>query len=92
MNKSVCVVNLTNTDLGAIVNGFPTDPIELRPFDYIFTRENIWSWWCKVGFMPMNRNSSNDDKVRHELGECGATEEKKEKIKILVEDYKNLLF
>jgi len=87
LNKSVCVFHMTNNDLGAIVNGFPTDPIKLRPFDYIFMRENIWSWWCKVGFMPMNRNSLNDDKVRHELGDCGATEEKKEKIKMLVEDY-----
>ena len=29
----------------------------------------------------------NNNKVRHELGDCGATEEKKEKIKMLVEDY-----
>ena len=35
----------------------------------------------------MNRNSLNDDKVRHELGDCGATKEKKDKIKMLVEDY-----
>ena len=65
VNKSVCVVHMINNYLGAILNGFPTNPIELHPFDYIFTRENIWSWWCKVEFMPINRNSLNNDKVRH---------------------------
>ena len=37
--------------------------------------------------MTINRNNFNDVKVRYELGDCGATEEKKEKIKMLVEYY-----
>ncbi len=63
VKDSVCNVKVNATDLSAIVNGFPGDPIELRPFDRIFTRKNIWSWWCKVGFIPMNRNALNDEKV-----------------------------
>ena len=33
LNKSVCAIHLTNCDLASIVNGYPKDPIELRPFD-----------------------------------------------------------
>jgi len=60
---SVCNVKLDNCDLSGIVNGFPGDPISLRPFDRYFTRANIWKWWCNVGFMPMTRNALNDEKV-----------------------------
>ncbi len=85
---SVCNVKIDNCDLSAIVNGFPGDPIELRPFDKIFTRKNIWSWWCKVGFIPMNRNALNNDKVRQQLGEyTAAVGGQGERLKILVEDY-----
>ncbi len=38
---SVCTVRIENTDL-AIVNGYYCDPIELKPFDNIFTKQNIW--------------------------------------------------
>ncbi len=72
VNGSVCNVKVDNCDLSAIVNGFPGDPIELHPFDRVFTRQNIWSWWCKVGFLPMNRNSLNDDKFRQQFGENAA--------------------
>ena len=34
---SHCNVKLDNNDLSAIVNGYPDDPIELRPFNKIFT-------------------------------------------------------
>ena len=61
--KSVCNVTIGNPDLPRIVNGFPGDPIQKRPFDFVFTKENIWGWWKKVGFMPMSRNSLNHPKV-----------------------------
>ena len=31
---SVCNVTLTYKDISTIVNGYPGDPIDLRPFDY----------------------------------------------------------
>ena len=33
---SICNVSFTNLDLGNLVNGWPDDPIELRPFDCHF--------------------------------------------------------
>ena len=86
-NKSVCNVSLGNDDLSAIVNGFPGDPIDARPFDKYFTRANIISWWVKVGFLPMTRASLNDPKVRIELGEGGAPEEDGKRLELLVEEY-----
>mmetsp|Transcript_18820 Transcript_18820/g.39497 ORF Transcript_18820/g.39497 Transcript_18820/m.39497 type:complete len:132 (+) Transcript_18820:226-621(+) len=72
VNGSVCNVKVDNCDLSAIVNGFPGDPVELRPFDRVFTQQNIWSWWCKVRFLPMNRNLLKDGKVRQQFGENAA--------------------
>ena len=85
--KSVCNVTIGNPDLPRIVNGFPGDPIQKRPFDFVFTKENIWGWWKKVGFMPMSRNSLNHPKVRWELGEGGAPEEATVRLELLVDDY-----
>ncbi len=62
-NRSVCNIALGNFDLGHIVNGFKGDPIEKRPFDYTFTTTNIRKWWEKVGFLPMTRAATKDDKV-----------------------------
>ncbi len=66
---SICNINLTNHDLGNIVNGFPGDAIKDRPFDYCFSEDNIIKNWIAVGFMPITGNAANDPKVRHELGE-----------------------
>ncbi len=85
---SVCNVKINNCDLSSIVNGFPGDPISLRPFDKIFTRQNIWLWWCKVGFIPMNRNTLNDDKVRQQLGgEKASVGDQGQRLQLLVDDY-----
>ena len=50
LNDVVQVVNLTNEDLPLIVNGRPTDPIKLQPFDCCFTKESETSflrdWLC----------------------------------------------
>ena len=85
---SVCNITLGNKDLPNIVNGYPNDPVKLRPFDKTFTRENIVKWWKAVGFLPMNRNALNDPKVRWESGEGGAPKEATERIDLLEKDYK----
>lgn len=87
IKQNVCNVSITNRDLSFIVNGLPNDPIEKKPFSNTFTRSNIWSWWNKVGFIPMNRNAVNDPKVRYERGEGGAPEQESKMIELLVEDY-----
>ena len=57
---SVCSVNITNRDLGAIVNGYPGDPLDLRPFDKCFSIVKILNTWIVVGFMPMTGNAILD--------------------------------
>ncbi len=57
---SISCVKLDNGNLCGVVNGFPGDPIALRPFDCYFSCANIWKWWCNVGFMPMTRNALNN--------------------------------
>jgi len=46
--------------------------LELRPFDYHFTKKEIIRSWIAVGFLPMTGRAMEDPKVRHELGEGGA--------------------
>ena len=84
---SVCNVSFTPQDLPRIVNGYPGDPIDLRPFDKTFTKEIIKSWWAKVGFLPMNRNSLHDPKVRWEKGGGGAPKEAEVRIARLESAY-----
>jgi len=85
--KSVCNVTLGNKDLANIINGFPGDPIDLRPFDKVFTQDNIKSWWKNVGFLPMTRNAVNNPKTQWELGEGSAPEEGTARLVILIDDY-----
>ena len=85
--RSICNVNITNRDLAHIVNGFPNDSIELRPFDNCFTKENIIKTWIAVGFLPMTGNAANDPKVAYELGPGGAPEKAQVRIEELVKDY-----
>ena len=86
--NSVCSVGLGNLDLGNMVNGYPGDPLEFRPFDNVFQRDKILGWWRKVGFLPMTRNAVNDPKVRHEVGKGGAPEEEGNRLVLLEEEYK----
>jgi len=85
--ESITKVKLSNLDLGHVINGFPGDPVELRPFDFCFTQEKIIKTWIKVGFMPHTGNVVLDPKVRHELGEGGAPEEQLVRMEQLVKDY-----
>ena len=74
-------------DLGNLVNGWPGDPIEKRPFDCHFTVERIIKTWIAVGFLPMMGNGINNSKVRHELGGGGAPLEDATRMKALNKDY-----
>ena len=85
--QSITKVKLCNLDLGHVINGFPGDPAELRPFDFCFTKEKIIKTWINVGFMPHTGNAALDPKVRHELGEGGAPQEAQVRLEHLVEDY-----
>ena len=85
---SLMNVGLGNLDLGHMVDGYPGDPIERRPFTYCFTPAKVLTWWRKVGFLPMNRNALNDPKVRYELGEGGAPEDEGRRLALLEEAYK----
>ena len=85
---SVMNVGLSNLDLGNMVNGYPGDAIEDKPFDNSFTRKSILSWWRKVGFLPMTRSAINDPKVRYELGEGGAPEDDGKRLQLLEDAYK----
>ena len=58
--NSIGNVSLSKRDLANIVNGFPDNAVENRPFDFCFTRENIIKCWIAVGFMPMTGNAAND--------------------------------
>jgi hypothetical protein len=59
-------VQLTNSDLGRIVNGRPSDPLEKRPFERSFTPEKVLAAWAKCGSVPMTRAALEHPKVRHE--------------------------
>ncbi len=67
------VTNATLTlgfeDLSTIVNGLPTDGINMQPFDKVFIEEKILGLWAKIGFIPFTRNCVGTEKVRHELGQ-----------------------
>ncbi len=88
---SACNIKIDNNNLSAIVNGFPGDPVELRPFNSIFTWQNIWKWWCKVGFIPMTFNALNNEKVRQQLGGAtAAVGSNRRKIELLYNDYERI--
>lgn len=36
--NSVCNVGLSNFDIGNIVNDFSGEPLEMRPFDFVFQK------------------------------------------------------
>ncbi len=73
------------------MNGFPDDPIELPPFNKIFSCSNIWKSQCKVGFISMNQNALYDDKVQQQLGGGKAAfGDYSKQLLILAKDYKNV--
>ncbi len=85
---SICNVSFSNLDLANLVNGWPDDPVELRPFDYHFTTQRIITTWIAVGFLPMTGNAVNDPKVRHVLGDGGAPPEAAIRMTALHKEYR----
>ncbi len=81
-------MSFSNFDLVNLVNGWPDDPVELRPFDYHFTKEGIVRLWIAVGFLPMTGKATQDPKVRHELGEGGAPPAAAKRLAALDKEYK----
>ena len=86
--RSICNVSFSNFDLGNMVNCWPDDPVELRPFDCHFTPDRIIKTWIAVGFLPMTGNAVNDPKVRHELGDGGAPKEAAIRMQALSAEYR----
>ena len=84
---SICNVSFSNFDLGHLVNGWPVDPIEDRPFDFHFTAESIIRSHIAVGFMPMTGRAALDPKVRFEFGLGGAPAEATTRMDSLREEY-----
>jgi hypothetical protein len=85
--RSACKISIGNRDLANIVNGFPGNKWEKKPFNYTFIQENIINSWIVVSFLPMTANAANNPKVRFELGEGGATEAEQKKMSGLYTDY-----
>ena len=83
----VPVAHLTNDDIPEMINGRPGDPLEKRPFDLMFSQQNIVRSWLKVGFVPFTRAALTHPKVRHTLGEGGASAEMHEKMMAVKEEY-----
>ena len=71
-----------------LVNSLPENPLELRPFDYHFTKKGIIRSWIAVGFLPMTGRAMEDPKVRHELGEGGAPLAAAKRLAVLDKEYK----
>ena len=52
-----------------MINGYPNDAIEKKPFDRAFTKERIKDAFYKVGYIPFTRRCLSNPKVRHEINE-----------------------
>ena len=65
--QSICNVSFSNFDLAYLINGWQEDLVELRPFNFHFTKERIIKTWKAVGFLPMTGNATNDPKMRYEM-------------------------
>jgi hypothetical protein len=87
-SQSICNISFSNLDLGHLVNGWPGDPMKLRPFDNNFSSKKIIQSWVDVGFLPMTGIAALHPKVRHELGEGGAPPDAGERMQLLLDDYK----
>ncbi len=81
---------LTNDDIPYIINGRQDDPIEQRPFFHCATPANIFKSWLNVGFIPFTRKALTNQKVRHMLGDGGASDEMAAKIKSVQDSYDKL--
>jgi hypothetical protein len=86
--RSLCNVSFSNYDLGHLVNGWPDDPIEDRPFDVHFSKKSIIRSHIAVGFMPMTGRAAKDPKVRFEFGPDRAPPADAARMDLLRAEYK----
>ena len=86
--RSICNISFSKFDLANLVNGWPDDPVELRPFDYHFIKEGIIGLWLAVEFRPMTEKAAEDPKVRHKLSEGGAPSALARRLAALDKEYK----
>ncbi len=84
-------MKINSNDMWAIISSYPRDPIKLQSFDQIFTCWNIWKWWCKGRFIPMNWNTLFDEQVQYQLDrDVAAVGDGGKKIEMLVQDSKKI--
>ena len=69
LRKIKCVIGLDNNDLSTMINGYPNDAIEKKPFDRAFTKERIKDAFYNVCYIPFTRRCLSNSKVRHEINE-----------------------
>ena len=86
----VVPAHLTNSDLPEMINGRLGEPIEERPFDACFTPKGSWGSWMQIGFVPLTRHALSHKKVRHVLGEGGASDEMKSQLADTESEYNEL--
>ena len=70
---SVAPVKIIQEDLSTIVDGLEEDAEQNRPFDHVFTKENILKAWTNIGYVLFTRKCIENKKVRYELQESKAT-------------------
>lgn len=82
---------LNNDDIPEMINGRPADPPgSERPFNDSFTPENIFKSYLAIGFCPFTCNALKHHKVRHELGDGGASEAMEKELSTVSKRYRRL--
>ena len=81
--QSICNVSFSNFNHANLINGWPENPVELRPFDFHFTKERIIKTW-----KAMTGNATKDPKMRYEMGEGGAPADAMKRLDLLHADYR----
>ena len=72
--KMIKPAQLDNYDLPEIINGKAGYNIKKRPWTYCFTPAKISKSWLNIGFTPFTRQALLHKKVRHMLGDGGASD------------------
>ncbi len=81
---------LKNDHIPRIINSRPEDPPEKRPFLKCTTPAKIFKSGMAASFIPITWNALNHKKVRHMLGEGGASKEIMVKQKETQKNYNQL--
>jgi hypothetical protein len=81
---------LDNFDIPEIVDGKPGYELKKRPWSYCFTPAKIFKCWMNIGFVPFTRQALTHKKVRHMLGDGGASDKIQESMRDTEKTYKKL--